>query len=83
MKNDIIKNYRKTKKKPVDYKIDSIYKSDTCSTVPKELIGKVSFVYVKLYFPFVGEGKLGQTLNTVFFIENKYPYKISGIEDFY
>jgi hypothetical protein len=79
--SDLQKNNKKAKWKPVIYKIDTIYDSGIFDKIPKGLDGKVTFVFVKLFFPFVGEGKQGQWLNSVFLVGKKYPYKVFGIAD--
>jgi hypothetical protein len=77
--SELRKNNKKTKLQPVIYTIDTIYNSGIFDKIPDALHGKITFVFVKLFFPFAGEGKQGQWLNSVFFVGKKYPYKVFGI----
>jgi hypothetical protein len=78
LKAELKKTFKREKNRPINYTIISIFKTGTCENIHLKT-KKLTCIKMKIHMPDVGEGSGGQDMLVIFYIEDKFPYYIFGM----
>lgn len=82
LKGDLNEIFKEEKYKPVEYNTRSLFKSGSCEN-PSFKINQYICFKMTSYLTNLGEGNYSALLRTTFYIENKFPFRIIGVDQGY
>ena len=82
LKDDLNEIFKEEKYKPVEYTTKTLFKSALCEGAPFKSNQYICFK-MTTYITNVGERNYSALLRTTFYIENKLPFRIIGVEQAY
>ena len=82
LKGDLNEIFRQEKYEPVEFNTRTLVKSTSCENASFEINQYICFK-MTTYIANVGEGNYSALLRTTFYIENKLPFRIIGVEQVY
>jgi len=74
--------FKRENNKPVEYNVKTLFKSDSCDNIFLKSKEHICFKMTSDILN-LGEGNYTAILKTTFYIENKFPFRILGVEQVY